>query len=84
MTELRDKASRGSKAKQLLENELLNEVLDRLDKDVFILWKSSQADEEIRNRLWYTYQGLQTFRETLIRYAADGRAAEKQLKEIHK
>jgi hypothetical protein len=77
-----EQKARGDKARQLLENSLLIEVLDRMDTTILNLWKTCENDKE-RERLWYTYQGQQTFKDALNLLVNNGRAADKEIKRMH-
>lgn len=69
---------RGIKARQLLENDLLNECFDLLIDSTIKQWQS-ETDPEVRERLWYIVKGTENARELLKGFIGIGSAAEKQI-----
>jgi len=79
---LRDQA-RAVGAQALLENELFNEALESIERDLIDAWKATPPrDTDGRERCWAAIQQLgkiKGFVETVLR---DGKLAAAQLKEI--
>lgn len=62
----------GQRARQLLEDEMLNRVLDDLELQYLDQWKkTSIKDTDERERLWYAQRAIQDFR-THLRIVVDG------------
>lgn len=79
---LRDQA-RAVGAQALLENDLFNEALESIERDLIDAWKATPArDTDGRERCWSAIQQLGKIKgyvETVLR---DGKLAAAQLKEI--
>lgn len=79
---LRDQA-RAVGAQALLENDLFNEALESIERDLIAAWKATPArDTDGRERCWSAIQQLgkiKGFVETVLR---DGKLASAQLKEL--
>jgi len=79
---LRDQA-RAVGAQALLENDLFNEALESIERDLIAAWKATPArDTDGRERCWSAIQQLgkiKGFVETVLR---DGNLASAQLKEL--
>lgn len=76
----RKDVARGSRAKALLENELLKETLDRMEQRILESWKNSHSeDDEIRHNAYLMQRLLCEFRDYLTRTVANGEKAGKEL-----
>ena len=79
---LRDQA-RAVGAQALLENDLFNEALESIERDLIAAWKATPArDTDGRERCWSAIQQLgkiKGFVETVLR---DGKLASAKLKEL--
>lgn len=71
---------RAAKARELLDNSVLTEALDLLEKDVYRLWLQCPArDDDGKERLWRLAKTAQTFRTILMEFIKTGEYAEAQL-----
>ena len=65
----------------LLENELLNEALDAIDKEVMEQWINCPArDKEGKEALWQLIKTSRKFKSILLGYIESGKLATDQLK----
>lgn len=78
-----EQRARGQRAERLLRDELLTEVMDKMEASVLEMWKTTD-DKDARERLWYTYQGHKTFKEALTLLMTNGKAADKEIQNLHK
>ncbi len=68
--------TRGQISASLLENELLKEALDALEKEVFDQWMQCPArDKEGKEALWQLAKTAQKFRSILVGYVETGKLA---------
>ncbi len=71
---------RAAKARELLDNSVLNEALDTIEKDVVRMWAQCPArDEAGKEKLWQLYKTAQTFRTILMEFVKTGEYAEAQI-----
>ena len=69
----------------LAENELLNEALDAIDKEVMEQWIECPArDKEGKEALWQLIKTSRKFRSILNGYIQSGKLATEQLKRYEK
>jgi hypothetical protein len=83
MTEvdLLEQQSRGQTALHLLENELLKEALEAIEKEVMEQWIACPArDKEGKEALWQLIKTSRKFREILLGYINTGKLATANLK----
>lgn len=81
-SDLLDQQGRGQVALQLLENELLKEALDAIDREVMEQWISCPArDKEGKEALWQLIKTSRKFREVLNGYIDTGKLATHKLKQ---
>jgi hypothetical protein len=74
---------RGAQAEALLRNELLTEAFKQLEARYIAAWGSTHPHEtETRENLWRATQILGDVRRHLIRVAADGKLANKELSDL--
>ena len=82
---LRQEVTRGERAKRLLENELLAEALEKIEKQIDDAWKESHADaEEIRRNAYLMHRLLQNLKSEISRIAITGDHASKKITTIKK
>ena len=73
--------TRGQLSQSLLENELLQEVLEAIDKEVMEQWIQCPArDKEGKEALWQLIKTSRKFRSILEGYIETGKLASDQLK----
>lgn len=78
--ELIDEKTRGAEAKILLENRLLTEALDAIEKEVFDQWMACPArDKDGKEALWQLAKTSKKFRAILTGYVETGKLASAQL-----
>lgn len=76
---------RGRTALSLTENELLNEALEAIDKEVMEQWIACPArDKEGKEALWQLIKTSRKFRSILTGYIDTGKLATEQLKRFEK
>lgn len=62
----------GERAKQLLQDELLNRALDDIELQYVDAWKKTGiSDTDERERLWHAFRAVEAFR-THLRVTVDG------------
>lgn len=82
MSLLRDK-NRADRAKQLLENELFNEALVSIERDLMGAWKASPPrDTDGRERCFAAVQQIGKLKGYFESVLNDGKMADAQLKEL--
>jgi hypothetical protein len=73
--------TRGQLSQSLLENELLQEALEAIDKEVMEQWIQCPArDKEGKEALWQLIKTSRKFRSILEGYIETGKLASDQLK----
>jgi hypothetical protein len=73
--------TRGQLSQSLLENELLKEALEAIDKEVMEQWIQCPArDKEGKEALWQLIKTSRKFRSILEGYIETGKLAADQLK----
>lgn len=83
--DLRDDQDRGRNAQALLDNELLREALDAIDREVMEQWIDCPArDKEGKEALWQLIKTSRKFRSVLTGYIDTGKLATEQLKRYEK
>ncbi|WP_288081929.1 hypothetical protein [Pseudomonas sp.] len=83
--DLREDQDRGIAARTLLENELLNEALAAIDREVMEQWIDCPArDKEGKEALWQLIKTSRKFRSVLNGYIESGKLATEQLKRYEK
>ena len=77
--------ARGHNAFSLLENELLKEALDAIDKEVMEQWITCPArDKEGKEALWQLIKTSRKFKDILNGYIQTGKLATENLKRFEK
>lgn len=75
--------TRGQVSASLLENELLQEALNAIEKEVFDQWMQCPArDKEGKEALWQLAKTAQKFRGVLTGYIETGKLATAQLSQF--
>ena len=79
MTDRVNKAQqKGAQAKALAENELLNAILDEMDRDLVNAWRNSDGDDhDVRHNAYLMQRLLGDFKRRLGVIQKDGELAEK-------
>lgn len=78
--QLHKELSRGSEAEAILNNALVKEVLDSLEKEVIAAWENTpMRDTEAREKAWLYYITVRKFRNTFVSFIETGRMASMQL-----
>lgn len=68
--------TRGWKAQQLLDDELLQEALTAIEGEVIDQWEKCPArDHEGKEQLWQLYKTSKKFRALLLGYVESGKLA---------
>jgi hypothetical protein len=76
-------AERGARAQRLLEDDLLVEAFEMLDRDYSRAWRATAArDTDARERLWQAVQVVAKVRDHLIRVINGGKLAQRQINEL--
>lgn len=84
-TDLMEQQTRGQYAMSLLENELLKDALDAIDKEVMEQWIACPArDKEGKEALWQLIKTSRKFRDVLTGYIETGKLASAELKRFEK
>lgn len=79
--ELMAQQTRGQLSQSLLENELLNEALEAIEKEVMEQWIACPArDHEGKEALWQLIKTSRKFRSILEGYIETGKLASDQLR----
>ena len=80
--ELEQERIRGERARQLMEDPMIAEALDMIEREAVRQWEMSPArDTEGRERLWMFYVITKKFRNTLQETMDTGKMAAIQLSE---
>ena len=84
-SELLEQQARGQYAMSLLENELLQEALDAIEREVVEQWASCPArDKDGKEACWQLMKTAQKFRNILLGHIETGKLATDQLKRFEK
>lgn len=74
--DLIDQTTRGVEAQMLLDNRLLTEALEAIEKEVFDQWMACPArDKDGKEALWQLAKTAQKFRGILVGYVETGKLA---------
>ena len=80
MTDLHKDQTRGWKAQQLLDDDLLGEELGAIESEVVAQWEQCPArDKEGKEALWQLYKTAKKFRSLLNGYVQTGKLATETL-----
>lgn len=67
-----NEVARGAKAAELLEEPLIVEAFDAIEKEAINKWKSSVNPED-RETLWHLIQGHRLFKSALTKHITTGK-----------
>lgn len=82
-TQLMREQTRGQLSESLLENELLQEALNAIEKEVMEQWIACPArDHEGKEALWQLIKTARKFRSILEGYIETGKLAADQLRQF--
>jgi len=85
LTDLEKEKRKGEHAGRLLQDELLKEILDDLEKQIIDKWEQTPArDKEAREELWLFYVAAKKLRNTLQSCFETGEMAKLQLEQSMK
>lgn len=77
--------NRAEHAQRLLDDELLQETLDAIEREVVKAWgECPQRDKEAKEAYWQLYRTSQKFRDILRGYVETGKLATSNLKHFEK
>ena len=83
--DLMEQQTRGQYAMSLLENELLKEALEAIEREVTEQWVSCPArDKDGKEACWQLIKTSRKFRDILTVYIETGKLATDQLKRFEK
>lgn len=72
----KEEQTRGWKAQELLDNELLREALTAIEEEVVKQWEACPArDKEGKEALWQLFKTSKKFRTLLLGYVQTGKLA---------
>jgi hypothetical protein len=79
-----NKASeRGARAQRLLDDDLLKEAFDTLDRDYTGAWRATAArDTDARERLWQAVQVVAKVRDHLVHVVNGGKLAQREMNDL--
>jgi len=76
-------AERGARAARLLDDELLKEAFETLERDYIKAWRETAArDTDARERLWQAVQVVGKVRDHLVTVVNGGKLAQREMNEI--
>jgi hypothetical protein len=76
-------AERGARAQRLLEDDLLGEAFEALDRDYTRAWRATAArDTDARERLWQAVQVVGKVRDHLTHLVNGGRLAQREINDL--
>tara|TARA_R110002012_G_scaffold17003_3_gene65009 strand:+ start:1062 stop:1322 length:261 start_codon:yes stop_codon:yes gene_type:complete len=85
MSDLQQESSRGTRAKEVLENDLFKETLDTLKKSYEeAIFQTIPTDDKGRFSIYLAYQILGKVENHLRTVMETGKLAEKQLQDLRK
>ncbi|HXU58666.1 MAG TPA: hypothetical protein VN710_07940 [Verrucomicrobiae bacterium] len=80
MTDLRREASRGMRAKAILEDEIVTEALDAIEAELRANWEGSRTDDAAgREDAYRMLKAAKAFRERLRKVIDDGAVAQAEI-----
>ena len=80
-----DQVSKGRKAKQLLEDETLNNAIAKLENDQLWVFRSSKPEESVkRETAWCMLQAIDGLRQELIKIMDNGKIAQNAISKSQK
>ncbi len=79
----RRSVERANRARAILEDELIGEIFDRLERRLVESWAASAPGEgPMREESYRSLRALQNFRAEFERLLSDGKVAERELSEL--
>ena len=80
-----DQVNKGRKAKQLLEDETLNNAIAKLEGDQLWAFRSSKPEESVkRETAWCMLQAIDGLRQELIKVMDNGKIAQNAISKSQK
>jgi hypothetical protein len=80
-----DQVNKGRKAKQLLEDETLNNAIAKLEGDQLWAFRSSKPEESVkRETAWCMLQAIDGLRQELIKVMDNGKIAQNAIDKSQK
>jgi hypothetical protein len=80
-----DQVNKGRKAKQLLEDEILNIAIAKLENDQLWVFRSSKPEESVkRETAWCMLQAIDGLRQELIKIMDNGKIAQNAISRSQK
>ena len=80
-----DQVNKGRKAKQLLEDETLNNAIAKLEGDQLWAFRSSKPEESVkRETAWCMLQAIDGLRQELIKIMDNGKVAQNAINRSQK
>jgi hypothetical protein len=80
-----DQVNKGRKAKQLLEDETLNNAIAKLEGDQLWAFRSSKPEESVkRETAWCMLQAIDGLRQELIKVMDNGKVAQNAISKSQK
>ena len=80
-----DQVNKGRKAKQLLEDETLNNAIAKLEGDQLWAFRSSKPEESVkRETAWCMLQAIDGLRQELIKIMDNGKIAQNAISKLQK
>ena len=80
-----DQVNKGRKAKQLLEDETLNNAIAKLEGDQLWAFRSSKPEESVkRETAWCMLQAIDGLRQELIKIMDNGKIAQNAISKSQK
>jgi len=80
-----DQVNKGRKAKQLLEDETLNNAIAKLENDQLWAFRSSKPEESVkRETAWCMLQAIDGLRQELIKIMDNGKIAQNAISKSQK
>lgn len=74
-------AGRGDRAAELLENDILKDALDAIERDCVETWENCPArDAEGKEMAWQLYKTSKKLRAVLLGYVETGKIAKEAMK----
>ena len=80
MASIEQRLNRGSRAREVLENEVFIEAFSAIEQEYIEAWKTSPArDEEGRQRIWLYLKALEKVKTQLTQTMETGQLAIKEM-----
>lgn len=80
---LQTAVSRGARAKVLLQDDILKDAFEALERDYIKGWRVTHArDTDARERLWQAVNVIGKVRDHLFQVVNDGKLAQRQIDDL--